>query len=428
MPPSPLPPPADAPAVVRLGWALRRRREAMPGVRSRERLAERLGYSVAVIKDVENGVYRAGLHRFLTRWEQVFTLDPELQALWNQTRTEHTARRQRSIPAARHVLVGDEVDILTAVDQWELADALSRSSISPSALDYMERAVNGYAARYPSSSPGMLMPVVSAQLRRLRAALGEPQTLAVRRRVVQLVGTLLGIRGNLLLDLGHPHDAAEAFAVGKLAGAEADGQDLTAWVLATESIGLFFSGRYHQAVQLLEEAARRAKQRSSSRRRAWILALQARGYAALGDAGRALKRLDEASAVIAAAAVPYGADFFDTARLQGIAGTSSLLLRDAASADRLLTAALTRRAPSDVKGRALLILDVAACRLIEDEGDESFRLVEAALDLARGSVVKPIVIRAREVRVAVGRSASTTALAQLDHRLAQVRSDGDGGA
>src|SRR5215475_13921628 len=54
------------------------------------------------------------------------------------------------------------------IEAWELADALTRSSISLQTLDHMERAVYGHAARYPSSAPAALMVPVQQQLRRLR--------------------------------------------------------------------------------------------------------------------------------------------------------------------------------------------------------------------------------------------------------------------
>jgi hypothetical protein len=47
----------------------------------------------------------------------------------------------------------------------------------------------------------MLVPV-RQQLRRLRQALAQPQTLRIRRRAVRLVGVLSGIAGNLSVDTG----------------------------------------------------------------------------------------------------------------------------------------------------------------------------------------------------------------------------------
>ncbi|MDQ3576786.1 MAG: hypothetical protein M3443_04120, partial [Actinomycetota bacterium] len=60
-------------------------------------------------------------------------------------------------------------------EPWALADALTRSTIDGSALDHMERAVHGYAQRYPSTSPNLLWPSVSAQITRLNDALSHPQ-------------------------------------------------------------------------------------------------------------------------------------------------------------------------------------------------------------------------------------------------------------
>src|SRR5262245_40861835 len=83
------PPGPDAPAIVQLGWALRCRREAMPC--RRELLAERLAYSVDVVKGVENGTYAARIDRYMGRWVEVFGLDDELRALWARVRDERAA-------------------------------------------------------------------------------------------------------------------------------------------------------------------------------------------------------------------------------------------------------------------------------------------------------------------------------------------------
>lgn len=59
-----------------------------------------------------------------------------------------------------------------------------------------------------------------------------------------------------------------------------------------------------------------------------------------------------------------GTDFFDRDRLDGIAGSTFVLLRDTSRAVDLISRAIERRPYSDAKGRALLILDQATCRII----------------------------------------------------------------
>ncbi|MGH3907916.1 MAG: hypothetical protein ACRDTE_27620 [Pseudonocardiaceae bacterium] len=82
--------------------------------------------------------------------------------------------------------------------------------------------------------------------------------------------------------------------MGELAGQEAEDPDLTAWVLATRSIGPFFAGQHRHAAGLLARADDAAALRSSPRRRAWVAALRARTAAAAGDHFQSRAALDRA--------------------------------------------------------------------------------------------------------------------------------------
>jgi transcriptional regulator with XRE-family HTH domain len=290
------------------------------------------------------------------------------------------------------------------VQPWELADAMTHATISATTLDYMERAVFSYATRYPSTPPAVLLPEVSAQLPRLRGVLNRPQPLRTRRRAVTLLGVLSGLAGNLWVDLGREDHAAEFFDVGELAGHEAEDPDLTAWVLATRSIGAFFAGQHRNATDLLARAQDAAALRSSPRRRAWVAALQARSAAARGDHFLSRTALERAHQHLAAVSgPPSGTEFFDAPRLDGLAGTTYLLMNDTHRAIPLLTQARGRRASTDVKGRALVTLDLAECHVVDHEPEETVRLATHALDGVDGSMVAPIVVRARRLHARLER-------------------------
>jgi transcriptional regulator with XRE-family HTH domain len=306
-------------------------------------------------------------------------------------------------------------------DTWDLADTLTRSSITLPTLAEMEQAVYGYAGRYPTTPPAELLPPVTRQMIRMRQVISEPQPLAVRRRSVALLGVLSGVAGQLALDTGR-HDQAEAlFRVGQLAADEADDHDLGTWIAATRSIGPFFAQQYTTTADLLAVAERQATHASSRRRRAWIAGMHARALAAAGEHHDALSVLERAHAQLCAATdPPGGTDFFDQHRLDGLAGECHLLLRDPPPAANYLSRALAGRGPADVKGRALLTLDLAACRVIENERDEAARLLCTALDLAQGALVRPIRDRARAVRADMAGWTPSETLTDLDARLAQA--------
>ncbi|MEY9890548.1 tetratricopeptide (TPR) repeat protein [Catenulispora sp. MAP5-51] len=281
---------------------------------------------------------------------------------------------------------------------WQLADALTRSSVSSTALAQMERAAMQLAGLYPSTSPEQLMPQVLSLSSRVHEVLSMPSALRIRRRTIQVAGILAGLAGHIYLDLGDRDRSASFYEVGRIAGEEAEDDGLIAWVLTMQSIGQFFEGEPASAVEYLEQAARLTQGGSNQRRHAWVTAQLARAYAMSGDSNAALRSLERASSSLEGADDAGGIDFFDQARLSGIAGTCNLLIGQSAAASRILAEALNRRAPEDYKGRALLTMDLASCLIAEGEVEEACSVAGAALNVASDSIVQPIAIRARALR------------------------------
>jgi hypothetical protein len=116
---------------------------------------------------------------------------------------------------------------------------------------------------------------------------------------------------------------------------------------------------------------------------------------------------------------PSGTEFFDIPRLDGLAGTTYLLMSDTHQAVPPLTQARNRRAPTDAKGRALVTLDLAECHAVDDEPEEAARLAAHALDGVGGSMVAPIVTRARGLLVRLNRCSELPAVRELEARLAE---------
>lgn len=360
----------------------------------------------------------ASLKRMVSGWENGAPMSADYRRLFSivyglsETELGFTAKDEPS-----------PVPLGADLDPWELADALTSSTITAPTLAEMERVVLGYANRYGTTPPVELWPQVSRQMGRMKDAIAQPQPVAVRRQSVALLGVLSGVAGQLAMDLHRPDRAEGMLSVGRLAATEADDGDLAAWVAATQSIGPFFAQRYATAAELLADAEHLAAHASSSRRRAWIAAMHARALAADGQRRPALAALDRAHAHITTALdQPRGTDFFDAPRLDGITGSVYLLLREPDQAADFIGRALNSRSAADHKGRALLTLDLAACRVIEHQDDEAAHLIGAALDIADGSLVRPIIDRARDVRAHMAVWTGTTAAADLDARLADLAS------
>jgi hypothetical protein len=274
-------------------------------------------------------------------------------------------------------------------------DAITRTHISPDALDMMGRAVLAAAARYPSTPPDLLLPIVNEQIQRLRDAVEATGSARTLRRVVQLTGVCAGIAGNLHIDLGDPARAADYFEVGRRAGHEAEDPALTAWVLTTESIGPLHTRRPREGAVLAGRALALVTGTGNARREAWVAAMAARAHAALGEQTPAIDALARSSAALDSAGEATGMDFFDSARLEGIAGTVHLYLGHTAQSVDHLTAAIARRDQADAKGRALLTFDLAECAIRSGDPEHAAGLAHQALDTAAGQYVKPIVDRAQ---------------------------------
>src|SRR5258708_3421314 len=106
-------------------------------------------------------------------------------------------------------------------------------------------------------------------------------------------------------------------------------------------------------------------------------------------------------------------DFFDGPRLAGMAGTTMLLLGDTRAAKALIAEALAGRANGDVKGRALLTLDLAECMATDREPDQAACLAARAIGMAGSDIVLPVMTRAATVHEALRPWSGTRAVLEL---------------
>jgi transcriptional regulator with XRE-family HTH domain len=313
-------------------------------------------------------------------------------------------------------------------EPWELADALTRSSLSMTAVGFLEQSVTGLAASYPFTPPADLYPGVHTMLRAVSNALGRPQPLSVRARCARLAGMLCGLAGQIADDAGRPDKSAAWFAAALVAADETADLDLAAWVLALRSIGCHFRGEYILAADLLDRA-RDTASAFTARRQAWLGALSARAHAAVAARGgnRAQQKsvvmhvLDDARDRLEAAGPASDTDFFDDPRLAGMAGTTMLLLGDTRAAEMLISQALATRAEGDLKGRALLTLDLAECMVVNREPDQAAGLVGRAVGMAGSDIVRPVITRATAVHHALQPWSASRGVRELGGQLAEMK-------
>jgi hypothetical protein len=106
------PPDPDAPPAAHLGWALRVRRQQMPC--KREQVAEALGYSADVVKQIENGTYRASVEHYIAEWARVYGLDDELRELWERVREAREVERTYPNSRVEHSTRGSWRDLINS--------------------------------------------------------------------------------------------------------------------------------------------------------------------------------------------------------------------------------------------------------------------------------------------------------------------------
>lgn len=288
-------------------------------------------------------------------------------------------------------------DPLSIAEPWEITDAITQSSISWETLEQLETTVSSYVIQYPQASPDKLFTPVRNALGGVMNHLRRGQRREVHERLLRLAAVLGGLAGSLSFDLGDTTRTMPYFEAAFLATKEGGDSDLGAWVLATQSLVPYYDHDAAAALVILRRASDLAAHRSGSTRRAWLLSMAARAEACLGRGREALASLDRADAELArtdsAPTGRLGTDFFGHSRLAALRGASELLLRRSSEARSILVEALSNRDARDIKGRALIQLDIAETYLQENEIAAACRSARDALFVPAMNLVDPVMRR-----------------------------------
>jgi hypothetical protein len=86
----------------------------------------------------------------------------------------------------------------------------------------------------------------------------------------------------------------------------------------------------------------------------------------------------------------------------------------------MLGEALACRSTADAKGRALLTLDLAECFAAEGEPEHAAGLGADALEMVRGSVVRPVLVRTQAVSTTLRAWKDARPVRDLGARLAEI--------
>jgi tetratricopeptide (TPR) repeat protein len=317
-------------------------------------------------------------------------------------------------------------------EPWELIEAVERPLIGAVALAELERTVVSYVQAYPSTPPATLLQPVIEHLRRIIDKLNQAQPPKQRQRLDTVAALLAATAGSLSFDLRNPEKALAYFGAAMIAGDEAEDDDLRAWILATQSLVFTYTTHHTSALELLGRALEFAM-RSSPTRQAWVAALKAKAHAA--HAGQCndmeahvahmeqyncMRALELAHVAISRAQKDGprpGTDFFDQPRLDGLRGSCLALLGKADDARVILEQVLYARDKSNLKGLALVKLDLASTYIADKQPEEACSLVTDALSIPHEVHVDPILRQAVLVRGRLDPWKNIPAVKQLDDLL-----------
>ena len=256
---------------------------------------------------------------------------------------------------------------------------------------------------------GLLPSVPEAARRPLAAALSESSLLAGRIE---------------FFDLQNPAVAQDSLVIALQAAQDAHDSLLGSAALAHMAFIPAFSGDAKRAgeardkVRAAREFARRGT--ASPEMLAWLDAVEAEAETRFGDTRKALQLIAHAEDIYASVEPhpsPPWLDWFSPVRLAGFKGNTLLAARQPAAARAALQHVLDNLPDGAVKQRSVILGDLAAVAVAEDDPDQACRLAGLALEQLARTWYATGMDRVRAVRESLSRWESLPAVRRLDEQL-----------
>lgn len=273
-----------------------------------------------------------------------------------------------------------------------------------------------------SQSKRLVYPMVGQQLRLLTASLEEAKTAALHQRLCTLACDLYQLAGEIFFDSNRYTDAAFCYTLAANAGQEAGSHDLWACALTRHAFVSMYERRFPQAASMLSMAARVAARGDTQlSTRQWVAAVQAQGFAALGDLDACNRALDTADQVRTLSGPVAGSGWlrFDGSRLAEERGTCYLQLGRADLAESALSEALNRAV--SLRRRGSVLTDLAMLGIQCHDVDQVLHYGGAAVALAEQTQSSGYVGRKlQDLRVQLGPLAADSRISQLTEHISQL--------
>lgn len=228
------------------------------------------------------------------------------------------------------------------------------------------RALNSYLWGVYGLTPSKqsVYPAVREQLSSLVDALRHARSVRDHTSLSGMVGDVAQLAGEIWFDANCYTEAAHCYALAADAGRAAGDRDLAACALVRHSFVSLCTGRYDEALPLLDAAASLARNGDTRLpTRYWVASVQAQALAGTGDADGCRYALDEAAQVqLLSGPAPGGWLRFTGERLAEERGSAFVTLGLLDSAEEALTTALAESLSPRRRGSVLADLAVIGAR------------------------------------------------------------------
>lgn len=407
---------------------LRAARQAL-GLRSQQQLAEavtRAGKQISVRVSINE--------RTVRRWESDNPPWPQpdhqaaLEHLFGRPITElgftppWAAAEPEAPPAdqtAPGVAAGPTSGPFATFPRRALSDPLPGSI----AADYITITAT-YRHMYWTVPPAQLHDAVATHVK-LGVVLVGSVPEAARRSLAAAISESSLLAGRIeFFDMQDPQSAQQAFVTALQAAQDANDALLGAAVLAHMVFIPAFSGDTRRADEARDKirAARVFARRADAppEMLAWLDAVAGEAETRFGNTRKALALIRHAEDIFDTEEprpLPAWLDWFSPVRLAGFKGNTLLHDHQTAAARETLQAVLDSLPEEAVKQRSVILGDLAAVAVAENNPEEACRLAEMAMDQLSRTWYATGMARVRAVRESLAQWESTPAVRHLDERL-----------
>jgi hypothetical protein len=225
-------------------------------------------------------------------------------------------------------------------------------------------------------------------------------------------------------DMQDPGRAQQSLVLALQAAQDAHDSLIGSAVLAHMAFIPAFSGDMKRADEARDKirAARTFARRASAppEMLAWIDAVEAEAETRFGDTRKALQLIHHAEEIFATETprpLPAWLDWFSPVRLAGFKGNTLLMDHQPGPAKATLLAVLEQLPEDAAKQRSVILGDLAAVAVSEQDPEEACRLAEMALEQLARTWYATGMARVRSVRESLSQWGSLPCVRQLDERL-----------